>query len=314
MSTKQTNGAATAKPANVISIAENTVLLSLDFSSFGNSRTVDSRSVIDSAETDPRLVKVQKVLFESAEFAAIKTADGHIKRFIESRSLPGIFKTGTFLVPIPLVQGIETHLHELRKWRDGLVDAFVAVLPSLIELSKKRLGPLFNATDYPSPEGMKASFGFRWSYLSLQTPKSLQGVSAELFQKEQEKMQGLWKEAHGELTNLLRGQMLDLVAKMNSALAPGQEGKKKAFKGASITKIAEFLEIFDARNVTNDEQLKALVKQARDLINGVDAKTINDNDRVKTKLSAAFGNMEATLAGMVTDAPSRKITTANDDV
>lgn len=310
MKTKTAASAATtSKAKNVFSIAENTVLISLDFSSFGITRTINSGDIVDAKETDPAFVKAQKVLLDSPEYAAIKSCDNSIKAYLKSRALPSFFKSGTFLLPVALVDEVDSVLTDWRKYRRDLVDAFKSVYIEQKNKAKESLGPRFSEADYPSAEGMATYFGFRWSYVTLQTPQSLAGVSQEIFEREQKKAEQQWKEAYIEIQGLMRAQLLEMVSHMQDRLTPKEDGTRKVFHASLIEKVGDFLEVFDARNVTNDAQLKSLVDRARDMLEGVDADLLKDNDRIRNRLAKGMAEIKEQLGELIVDAPKRAIAT-----
>ncbi len=75
-----------------------------------------------------------------------------------------------------------------------------------------------------------------------------------MFAREQEKAQVMWTNALDEMQSLLRQTAVDLMEHLHDRLLPDGDGKKKVFKNTMMAKVKEFLNDFDARNITGDEQ------------------------------------------------------------
>lgn len=310
---KKSQQANAPKAGAVFSIAENTVLISLDFSLFGITRTIDTREVINKEESNPAFFRAQKVLLDSPEYSAVKSCDSAIKTYVKSRALPSFFKSGVFLLPIALVDEVDSMLTQWLTIRRKLVEEFKAVYIAQKEAAKQDLGPKYNEKDYPSADGMVTYFDFKWSYVTLKTPQSLAGVSAEIFQREQAKAEAQWKEAYGEIQGMLRAQMLEMVSHMQDKLTPGEDGKRKVFHASSLEKVGDFLSVFDARNITNDAQLKSLVDRAREMMDGLDVDLLKDNERIRKRVAQGMAEIKEQLSTMIVEAPSRAIGTAGED-
>lgn len=315
MSTKSTTAAKAAPKASAKTrIAENTILLALDFSAFGLMRTIDSRDIVDAEEADPSEIKAQKRLLDCDEYRAIKRIDAEAKAFVYSRSLPSLFKSGVYMVPNTLVEQVDSVLEDYSGLRKEAVEAFIAALPGIKEKAKGALKGQYREADYPDAPTMRAHFGFKWSYVALETPMSLKAVSKKLYEREQRKAELQWKEATDELQKLLRAQALSLVEHMTDKLKPGADGKKKIFRDTMTEKIGDFLAVFEARNIADDKELGALVERAKDLLDGVDAQLLRENDRLKNRIAAGMDEIKAELSKMVTTAPSRAIDLSGENV
>jgi phage tail tube protein FII len=110
----------------------------------------------------------------------------------------------------------------------------------------------------------------------------------------------------------MRAEMAELVAHMADKLKPDAKGKPKIFRDTivgngekSYGNITDFLATFEARNVTDDKELAALVKQAKGLLKGVDADSLRDDEKTKARVAKGMQAIKSTLDGMVTEKPNR---------
>lgn len=296
---------ATAKPVLNLNITESTVCINISFGRMGNTRKLQPSQIsVGDAEnpTDKRLVKAQKQLFESKEYAAIGTFDGETKRYLQSICLPSPFREGIYLVSMKAVEKIKEYLEGREAKRPELVEAFIAVYEKCKADAETRLGSVFNAADYPMIGQVRKSFYMEWNFVSFATPGKLKEISKGFFEAEQAKASAKWAEATDEVRLLLRASLKELVDHMLERLTPGEDGKAKIIRGSTVTGLIEFLNNFELRDVTNDAQLNTLITSCKQLMSGVDVESIRKNEAVRDGMAAGFKLIQSHLDGMVEEA------------
>src|SRR5262245_9090639 len=164
---------------------------------------------------------------------------------------------------------------------------------------RDELNEMYNPLDYPTVANMQRYFGFTWRYLNLGTPSQLQSVSAKVFAQQKAQIQAEINDAAVEIRTMLRTTMAKLVTHMHERLQPGPDGKAKRFHESNLENLNEFLANFDLRNVTNDTELQKLVKQAKDLVSGVDPKLVKSDEALRNSIQVGVEQIKATLDTMV---------------
>jgi len=97
-----------------------------------------------------------------------------------------------------------------------------------------------------------------------------------------------------------------LVGHMRDRLKDGPDGKPLKFKHTTVSKLVEFLETFEFRNVTDDGELTALVGKARELLKGVDAEDLRTTAELRTRVQQGMAAIAAELDTMVIKRGARK--------
>src|SRR5215469_9900962 len=115
-------------------LARKTVCIKIQRSRLGNSRKVSAAQV--EVDTDKTLLRISKRLFDCPEYKAIANFDAEISRYLESVCLP--FEKGLHLCPWPLLGEVDRKLKEFAGERPALVDAFLAVYPTLCAQAPER--------------------------------------------------------------------------------------------------------------------------------------------------------------------------------
>lgn len=313
------------------SIFEKTVALKLSIGRLGTRRKV-GKSVIKGREekaleqdgvpmahavvevdADRDMVHVAKDILESDELKKISSLDSEIRKYLADLGLPSpIFKGGVSLIPLDLVRPVDRRLAMYQDERAALVEAFLAVYPTKQQEARERLGNLYSPTDYPPMDRVRAAFAVSVQYLSFGVPGTLESISADIYEREQEKARAQVAEATEEIIGVLRGAMKDLVDHMVERLSPGADGKPRTFRNSLVRNFTEFLGNFNARNITGDVQLGDLVDQARALLQNVRPDTLRDNRHVRQHVQQGMQQLQGALDGLMVTRGTRMITLDED--
>ena len=284
-------------------LVNNTLFLSINFGSLGNSRKV-GEDVLNT-EADHSFFKVSKTLLDSPELRAITKADAKLRIWIKNVCHP--FEKGIVLVPYALVERVTAKLQEYRIERNALVDEFVKAYPALQRQAKQNLGSQYRDKDYPKSEYVKNVFRFGYTLTTVVVPGELRNVSEKLFLDEKKHREEQFKVASEEITKLMRETLYKLVSSLQEKLEPTEEGKRRVVKQNGLNKMQAFFDIFDLKNVTNDVQLDALVRQARELLDGTTAERIRSDEELSTKIHDGMQDITTKLVALIGEEPGRMI-------
>ena len=154
---------------------------------------------------------------------------------------------------------------------------------------------------------MRAAFYVDVRYLAFGVPEKLEGIRADIFQREQQKAEAEWRSASDDVRQALRAGLAELVDHMVERLRGNGDGKPKVFRDSLVGNLSEFLELFDPRNITDDAQLAQLVGRCRSVLDGVDANALRASDAIRTKVREGMAQVQSVLDTMVIDRPARRI-------
>lgn len=281
------------------------VLLQLTLGRFGNSRLGSLADV--ETEADKSMLRLSKVLLDSLQLAAIVQLDGQILKWIGMRSVPSYFKTGIYQVKPGAVPEIDERLKEFRAAREAAIEGFIAAYPAQAEAAAARLKDQYRAGDYPSVGAVRRKFSMSWKYMQVSAPGALRGVDPELFAEAQRKLDADMDSARQMGMALVRQQIKEMVDHLVERLEPGEDGKRKTFKNASIENLREFVTTFPFKDVANDTELQAEVRRLGGLLSGVDAKVLRSDETLREAVTRSFVDMKGRLEGLVEAAPMRQV-------
>jgi hypothetical protein len=288
-----------------MNITDKAVCLSLQVSSLGNRKKLSTDSF--EVEADKTMISATKQLLDADEYNNIKKLDAEMKSWLAKRALPSFFKSGIYLIPFQLVEKVDKRLEDYRVNRDSLVGKFVNAYSRLKEEARGRLNGVFNEADYPPLSEVGKAFGVKSNYVVFDTPNALKGISEEMWQREKQRAEEMWRDASAEIQNAVRASFADLVSHMVERLAPGEDGKPKIFKETLVGNMNEFLELFEARNITDDDALAELVSKARAIMAGVDPEKLRKNKSIRESVQASMSQLKSSLDSMIVTKTSRQI-------
>ena len=287
-------------------ILERSVCLSLNMGRFGNTRKVATSLI--AVDADKNRLAVTKKLLDSPELEAIQRFDKQTRDSIEAESLPMPMFRGSYVVPIPSVEKVETLLRDRTPQRTDLVAQACDAYSQRIREAAAALRVTFEPGNYPSVERFRAMFYLEWRWITIGTPNQLRQISATFFREEREKAAQYWADAMEEGKQYLRGLFLELVRHARERLGSSEDGKPKVFRNSMVENITAFLDSFNARNIADDRDLADMVGQMRRLASGVEPETLRRESSLRNAWAGELGKIEANLSSMVTDKPTRRIT------
>ena len=293
------------EPSTISEMMARTVVLVLTFSGIGNRRKVDTSKI--TVDADKEWIGVTKKLFDAEELEQILSLDGEARRYVESRALPSMIKKGVYLLPVDFVEEVDERLKQYVQNRKPQVESMIRRLDELTANAKARLKHLFDASQYPTPDELRAAFKLTWRFVFVDSAKNLEMVSKELYEEERKKAEADWAETRDTIQQLLRTHLSEMVDHMVDKMTPDTDGKPKIFRESSIEKMNDFLQTFDARNITNDAQMHVLVEKARSLMRGIDAESLRTHEDVREYVAYGFQTIKTLLDPMIISKPHRAI-------
>ncbi len=276
-------------------LAKKTVCIKIQRARLGNSRKVSTAQV--EIDTDKSLLRISKRLFDCPEYKAIINFDAEISRYLESVCLP--FEKGIHLCPLPLLQQVDRQLKQFSEKRPELVEAFLAVYPAVCAEAPDRHRALHDPRDFLPLDRVRAAFSFSWRYISFGVPEKLREIAPELWDEERNKVAQLMTEAASEAQQVMRAAMAELVQHLADRLQIAEDGKPVRLHKTAISKLLDFLDTFDFRNVTDDAELKKLAEEARALIEGVNIKDLKTTAQLRERVRTGMEEIASQLDSML---------------
>lgn len=300
------------KAKSKVDIQKEAICLNVKLSMLRTRRRIRTDQI--QTDADPEMVHVAKDIFESKELQAINRHHGTIRNHLASRCLPSPFRSGVYLIRLKLVSEVMESLKLYEQAEQELIRQFMEFYKGIYEQRdneesplRKKLGTLYDPSDYPSPERVLKSFRFTTQLWEIGTPGALRSIDKALYQREAEKMENVWEEARQGITQVLLQEFRDMTSRMADRLTVGTDGKPKVFRDSLVGNLQEWLDIFDKRALTDDATLLEQVQKARKLIAGIKPEVIRDSESLKAEIAEEMQTITAKLDEVIVDRPGRLI-------
>jgi hypothetical protein len=105
---------------------------------------------------------------------------------------------------------------------------------------------------------------------------------------------------------VLREAMVELVAHLSDRLTDQPDGTPQRLHESTVQKLREFLDTFDFRNVTDDQELREQVERARALLTGTTTDAIRNTADLRSRVRQGMAEIADRLGTMVSDCVRRK--------
>lgn len=296
--------------ASVKEMMLKTVVLVFTINGIGNRRKVDPDSInITDVQTNKEVNKewlgVTRKLMDAEELKAISSIGNKAKAFIFTRALPSYIKQGVYLLPKEFDEEVDAKLKAFQAEMRPHIEQLANRLPEYKKEAKKEQGPQFREDQFPTVELIRSAFRLDWRFLYVD---SAQGLSKALAEEERRKSEAAWSETRDTIQQVLRANLSEMVNHLVERLQPNEHGESKMFKESSIGKFNDFLATFDARNITNDVQMKVLVDEAKALLKGRNMEDLRTNDATREYVRHGFETIQSLLDPMIATKHGRTIT------
>jgi hypothetical protein len=171
--------------------------------------------------------------------------------------------------------------------------------------AQRRLGTLFNTSDYPTT--LDGLFDMEWSVIPIEPPQYLVALNPEVFRQEQARVRERFESAVELAEQAFATELQRLTAHLAERLTGLHDGQPKVFRDSAVENLRDFFERFRRLNIRSSPELDALVEQAQQTITGVEPQTLRDSNRLRQMVARDFEQIQARVGDLLVDRPRRNI-------
>lgn len=277
-------------------IAENSAVLELHISQPWFQQRIKSDVFLEESgnkgKVDPTVLHVVQDLISKKRTKDIMMHRIRFTSSLKMLSVPGgilSLGNGQYLIPLKNIDKVVTMIEDFINQRNDLIAELEANYATIQKEAKLARGSFFDKKDYPPFAEIRKQYNLTYRFLSNAVPEELKKVNKDIYDSEKTRIENELMDATVQIRLALREGFKELIDHFTERLRPDEvTGKSKAFHLARVTKLKEFIETFNNRNLTNDAELEALTKKASDLLSGVSINDIRKDETVKSSLTASF--------------------------
>ena len=284
-------------------IFQKACLIQLSTSIWQGSRIV-SPGVMQQLGQRSEWVRGRKYLVNPELLGPIKTAAHQARNTINKFALPFPIN-GISLIPKESLTVVDDALQGYRERFWNKVQDFEAVYEAAREEAQNVLGELFNEADYPND--IHGKFKFEWRFLTIDVPGRSMVISPEIYEREVDKFRQMMDETRKLAITALAQEFSKVVEHLVNRLSDNENGKAKVINGTMFNKLNEFLDNFNTKNIFDDERLRELTEQAREVIGGVTSFNLKYDSELRQNVTNQMAELKNAIDSAIEDLPRRKL-------
>lgn len=285
-------------------IKAQTVIFDFKFTGKSFRRKVKSQNVV-AAEHMPAagLLSTNKSIIDCPELDAIRRVVREFKDWLYFQELPSsLLRGGMRLIPLANVTKVEDRFAETRANFKTALKAFIVVYPQRKAEARLRLGNLYRESEYPTAREIRNAYRLTKRWVSFDPPAALKQLNEETWRQNSNQLAAQMAEAGQECRDILRARMVEYTQWLVERLTaePG-DTKRKAIAESKIQDFREFLNSFESLNLMADAEMSAFVAQARAAVDGLDVKSLRNDDAARNQIRELFAGIQQQTEGWVTE-------------
>jgi hypothetical protein len=291
--------APTVAPVIDLSKTESCVSITINFRmGIGRMRQIKNLKV----ETDTKASELrhQKRLIDSPELEEIRSQDGFLKRYVESKSC--WYREATRFLPRVWLTEVDRAIVAYQTIRrPKLVAAFMHQYRLLEAVNfaplQEALGENFDRSDYPASDIVERGFVLDFNYRNVGSA-NLTGMSDVIIAREQEKERSIRMEAILEWRDAMRLAGAEMVDALFDMLKP-EAGKTKKMYGCHVEHLQEFIDTFPDRDLVGDTEFKKNLDVIKDAMKGVTIDRLKESKNLQTYIMSKLDSVRADMKKLV---------------
>jgi hypothetical protein len=203
----------------------------------------------------------------------------------------------------------DERLRELRDDLNQAVTQLDAQYGELKRTARRRLGHLYNESDYPV--SLTGLFALDWDFPSVEPPNYLQQVHPDLYEQECQRVRARFDEAVTLAEEAFLAELAQLVSHLCERLSGSDDGKPKVFRDSAVTNLTEFFARFRDLNIGSSAELDRLVDQAQQVVRGVKPQSLRDDQSLRRQVAGSLAGVQSVIDGLLVDRPRRNVVRPN---
>ncbi len=203
---------------------------------------------------------------------------------------------------------VEMLQHRFEGYREELSEAVQElddVYSELRESARRRLGELFESSDYP--DRLSGLFAVEWDFPSVEPPEYLRRLAPKLYQRECERTRARFEEAVALAEQAFGEELQRLVSHLAERLEGQADGKPKVFRDSAVENLHAFFQRFRHLRLSSSSELDAIVEEAESVLSGVRPDRLRDRRSVREQAAEGLGRVAQSLESLLVDRPRRRV-------
>lgn len=254
-----------------------------------------SEDVTTQNHADRGMANVNKRLLACDELTAVQKFAANARTAHYAMTLPWS-DSGLRMLPTSKYFDYQKAVTRLQSEFYDLVEKFLDRYEWLINETQLKLGDMYDPSEYPSNNTVRAKFGFRLNYIPLpeagdfridignQQAAELQQQYASFYEAQLNRaMNDLWTRAY------------EALSRMSERLDYADHEQKKVFRDSLVSNVLDIIDMMESMNVTGDPKMQMQQRQLKQAMQGVTPEALRDDAYLRRETKQA---VDAALAAL----------------
>jgi hypothetical protein len=290
-------------------LRDTTAAVRVSFMWFGVQKALSTEQKNQAAEpfgAEGDFLSARKKLLDTkhAAYKEVTGVRGKVSAYWRSFTVP-FPEPGVRLIRRHEIEGFNEQMATLRSQLEAAVVKLDEHYSELKSAAQRRLGDLFDSNDYPG--SLNGLFDLAWDYPNVEPPNYLLQLNPAIYEQERSRVAARFEQAVQLAEQAFVSEFAKLIEHLTERLTSDGTGERKIFRDSAITNLTEFFERFRQLNVRSNADLDALVERAQQIVNGVEAQSLRDNNSLRQHVATQFSQVQSVIDGMLVDRPRRRI-------
>jgi hypothetical protein len=255
---------------------------------------------------DRELLSASKLILDTknAAYRNVARVRSEASGYWRAETLP-FPEAGLRLLPQQKLAAFDSRMAQYRQELQSAASELAAQYDTIKSEAQRRLGTLFNASDYPTT--LDGLFDLEVTYPSIEPPAYLVSLHPEVYQAEQARVRERFESAVELAEQAFATELQRLTAHLAERLTGLHDGQPKVFRDSAVENLREFFERFRRLNIRSSPELDMLVEEAQQVITGIEPQQLRDSVRLRQMVARDFEQIQASVGEMLVDRPRRNI-------
>lgn len=237
--------------------------------------TTNKRAIKGSANVN------KKLLADCAELDAVQKFAANARTAHYDCTMPWS-DMGLRLLPTTKYFDYHQKMTALRAEFDRLVEKFIEAYDWEIAQAQVKLGDLFNRTEYPEKDQIRAKFKFNMFYMPVPDAGDWRlDVNNETINELTSHYSSYYESQLNKAMNDLWGRLHNVLTRMSERLDYSDKETKKVFRDSLVDNVIEVVDMMKACNITGDTKMTAAAQKLENVLLGVTPDALREDDYLR---------------------------------
>lgn len=254
-----------------------------------------SEDVTTQNHADRGMANVNKRLLACDELTAVQKFAANARTAHYAMTLPWS-DSGLRMLPTSRYFDYQKAVTRLQSEFYDLVEKFLGRYEWLINETQLKLGDMYDPSEYPGNNTVRAKFGFRLNYIPLPEAGDFRiDIGNQQAAELQQQYASFYEAQLNRAMNDLWARAYEALSRMSERLDYADHEQKKVFRDTLVSNVLDIIDMMESMNVTGDPKMQMQQRQLKQAMQGVTPEALREDAYLRRETKQA---VDAALAAL----------------